>query len=341
MSETVLVTGGSGFLGAHAIVQLLEQGYTVRTTVRSLKREADVRAMVAAGGAEAGDRLTLVEADLGADAGWTAAVDGVDHVLHVASPFPAQAPKNEDELIIPARDGTLRVLRAARDANVRRVVLTSSFAAIGYGHPDEGPFDETVWTDTDAPIRPYIKSKTIAEQAAWDFVQREGNGMELVVINPTGIFGPALGPDYSGSLGLVEAMLDGRLPFLPDTRFGVADVRDVAALHILAMTDSRAAGERFIAAGGYSSFADIARVLRDGMGPEAEKVPTRRIPTWLLKTLAVGVKPLRELSADAGVRREPALGKGVRTLGWKTRPTTDTILDTARSLIALKAKAAI
>lgn len=337
MGNTVLVTGGSGFLGAHTIVQLLQQGYAVRTTVRSLKREAEVRAMVAAGGADAGDRLTFIEADLGADAGWATAVEGVGHLLHLASPFPTAAPKNEDELIVPARDGTLRVLRAARDAGVKRVVLTSSFAAIGYGHPGAGPFDETVWTDTGAPIRPYIKSKAVAEKAAWEFVEREGNGLELAVINPTGIFGPALGPDYSGSLGVVKALLDGQLPFLPDTRFGVADVRDVAALHLLAMRDPRAAGGRFIASGGYSSFADIAGILRDGLGDQASKVPTRSIPTWLLKALAVFVKPLRELSADAGVRREPRLGKAVRLLGWRTRPIEETILDTARSLLALDA----
>lgn len=275
-------------------------------------------------------------ADLTADAGWAVSTRGIDYVLHVVSPFPSTQPEDDDELILPARDGALRVLSAARDAGVKRVVMTSSFAAIGYGHTTEGPFDETVWTDTNAPIRAYIKSKTIAERAAWEFMDREGGLLELTVINPTGIFGPALGPDYSGSLGLINALLTRQMPFLPDVSFGVVDVRDAADLHLRAMTSPDAAGERFIASGGVASLADMAGSLRADLGAAASKVPTRRIPTWMLRPLATFVPSLRELSSDAGIRRMPALGKAARVLGWEARPIRQTVIDTARSLLALQ-----
>src|SRR5271156_6790782 len=195
--STVLVTGGSGFIGSHSILQVLAAGHKVRTTVRSLKREGDVRAMLKEGGAEPGDRLSFIAADLENDAGWSDAVAGCEYVLHVASPFPPTLPKHEDELIVPARDGSLRVLRASRDAGVKRVVLTSSFAAIGYGqNPQKTPFNETSWSDPNGDdVLPYVKSKTLAERAAWDFVTKEGRDLELAVVNPVGVFGPVLGPD--------------------------------------------------------------------------------------------------------------------------------------------------
>lgn len=195
--ELVLVTGGSGFIGSHCILQLLEQGYQVRTTVRALSREPEVRAMLKTGGADAGDRLSFVAADLNSDAGWAEAVAGCTYVLHVASPFPPAIPKHEDEIIIPARDGALRVLRASRDAGVKRVVLTSSFAAIGYGQKPKGrPFNEEDWTDPNGDdVRAYVKSKTLAERAAWDFIAKEGGALELSVVNPVGVFGPVLGAD--------------------------------------------------------------------------------------------------------------------------------------------------
>ncbi|MGC1944765.1 MAG: aldehyde reductase, partial [Candidatus Acidiferrales bacterium] len=246
--STVLVTGGSGFIGSHSIVQLLAAGHRVRTTVRSQKREGDVRAMLKEGGAEPGDRLSFIAADLEGDAGWREAAAGCEYVLHVASPFPQTVPKNEDELIVPAREGTLRVLRAARDAGVKRVVLTSSFAAIGYGHKaQQGPFDETYWTDPGAnDIAPYVKSKTLAERAAWDFIDKEGGNPELSVVNPVGVFGPVLSADYSTSILLVQRLMKG-MPGCPRLYFGVVDVRDVADLHIRAMTDPAAKGERFLA----------------------------------------------------------------------------------------------
>jgi dihydroflavonol-4-reductase len=249
--ETVLVTGGSGFVGVHCVLQLLGAGYRVRTTVRSLNRESDVRAMLKVGGVQPGDALSFAAADLNSDAGWPDAVSGCDYVLHVASPFPPAAPRHEDELIVPARDGALRVLRASRDAGVRRVVLTSSFAAIGYGHNAVNrPFTEEDWTDPTQDIGAYVKSKTLAERAAWDFIDQEGGRLELSVVNPVGVFGPVLGPDYSTSIMLVRRLVDGDVPGLPNMSFGVVDVRDVASLHLLAMTSPAAKGQRFLSISG-------------------------------------------------------------------------------------------
>ena len=270
--STVVVTGGSGFIGSHCILQLLAAGHKVRTTVRSLKRESDVRAMLKQGGADPGNQLSFSVADLESDAGWPEAVAGSDYVLHVASPFPQGVPKDENELIIPARDGALRVLRASRDAAVKRVVLTSSFAAIGYGHPHQAnPFDETTWTNVNGEgVLPYVKSKTIAERAAWDFIAKEGRGLELSVVNPVGVFGPVLAADYSTSILIVQKFLDGALPGSPRLNFGVVDVRDVADLHLRAMTQPAAKGERFLALGGdFMSLQQIAEILKRRMGKAA------------------------------------------------------------------------
>jgi nucleoside-diphosphate-sugar epimerase len=272
MSETVLVTGGTGFIGAHCILQLLDAGYQVRTTVRNLKREGDVRAMLREGGTEPGERLRFFAADLEKETGWPDAVAGCDYVLHVASPLPPSVPKHEDELIVPAREGTLRVLRASRNAGVKRVVVTSSFAAIGYGRKEQSrPFNETDWTDPSGrDVQPYPKSKTLAERAAWDFIAKEGGGLELSVVNPVGVFGPVLGPDYSASILLVQRMMDGAMPGAPRLYFGVVDVRDVADLHLRAMTDPAAKGERFLAvAGDFMSMLEIATVLKRRMGAAA------------------------------------------------------------------------
>ena len=242
--SAVLVTGGSGFVGVHALLQLLAAGHDVRTTVRRPDRQADVLAMLREGGVPAsGQQLGFFAADLTRDEGWRNAVEGCDYVLHVASPLSSTVPKDENEMIIPARDGTVRVLRAARDAGVKRVVVTSSLAAIGYGHaPRDRPFDETDWTNLDAAdALPYVKSKTLAERAAWDFIAREGGGLELAVVNPTAIFGPVLGPDFSGSIDVVKSLLDGAVPAVPRIYLGVVDVRDVVDLHL--RSDDGAPGE--------------------------------------------------------------------------------------------------
>ena len=274
--ELVLVTGGSGFVGAHCILKLLAADYRVRTTVRSLAREADVRSMLQAGGSEPGDALSFVAADLTSDDGWPRATIGCDFVLHVASPFPERQPKDENDLIVPARDGALRVLRAARDAGVKRVVLTSSFAAIGYGSPPKDtPYTEADWTDPNGQVSAYVKSKTLTEHAAWEFIDHEGGDLELAVVNPVGILGPVLGPDLSTSVQLVRRLLSGAMPGLPKTSFGLVDVRDVADLHLRAMIDPAARGERFLAvAGDFMSLPEMARVLKSRMGTAADRVPT-------------------------------------------------------------------
>jgi nucleoside-diphosphate-sugar epimerase len=332
--STVLVTGGSGFVGSHVLFQLLNAGHTVRTTVRSLKRQHDVRAMLKNGGLVPGERLTFFAADLGQDAGWAEAVSGCDYVIHVASPIPAAAPKTEDELIVPARDGALRVLKAARDAGVRRVVMTSSCGAIYYGHPPQSaPFDETSWTNIDGDMSAYVRSKAIAERAAWDFMAAEGGALELAVINPAGIFGPVLGADFSSSIELITRLMAG-MPGCPRIYFGVVDVRDVADLHLRAMTDPAAKGERFIAvSGGLMSMLDIARVLKANLGQAARKVPTRELPSWLVRFAARFNRTLRSLVPLLDNTRTPTSAKAERVLGWKPRPREESIVATAESLI--------
>jgi nucleoside-diphosphate-sugar epimerase len=337
--STVLVTGGSGFIGSHCILQLLAAGHDVRTTVRNLAREGDVRTMLKTGGAEPGDKLKFFAADLENDKGWAEAVAGCDYILHVASPFPPNAPRHEDELIVPAREGALRVLKAARDAGVKRVVLTSSFAAVGYGHPSQtAPFDETTWTDINGGLMTaYAKSKTIAERAAWDFVAREGGTLELSVVNPVGVFGPVLGPDYSTSILIVQRLMDGALPGCPRLYFGVVDVRDVADLHIRAMTDPAARGERFLAiAGDFMSIKDIALVLKARMGDAAKRVPTREIADWVVRLSSLFDPAVKQIIPELGKHKNATGAKAQRLLGLTPRSREDAIVATAESLVKLK-----
>ncbi|HEY9499165.1 MAG TPA: aldehyde reductase [Terrimesophilobacter sp.] len=335
--EQVLVTGGSGFVGAHCILALLAAGYRVRTTVRSLSREPEVRAMLARGGAQPGDALEFATADLLQDAGWADAVAGCSYVLHVASPFPGRDPKDENELIQPAREGALRALRAARDAGVTRVVLTSSFAAVGYGTQVlDRPYTEEDWTNPDADVSAYVKSKTLAERAAWDFIDREGGALELAVVNPVGILGPVLGTDLSSSIDLVLRLLKGRVPGLPRVSFGLVDVRDVADLHLRAMTDPAAKGERFLAAAdGILTIPEVAHVLREKLGEMARRVPTRTLPDWTVR-LAAAIDPsLREVSRRLGNHREVSNAKARRILGWAPRSNEELLVATAESLAEL------
>jgi nucleoside-diphosphate-sugar epimerase len=310
----VLVTGGSGYLGTWLIAALLRDGHQVRTTVRSLASEDEVRAAVRRGAAD--DRgLEVVTAELTADAGWAAAAAGCAEVHHVASPMIQS--DDPDAVLVPARDGTLRVLRAARDAGARRVVLTSSFAAVGYSPKPGAEYTEADWTDPGTPGLPaYPRSKAVAERAAWDFIAQEGGGTELVTVNPTFILGPALTATARSSLQLVKAMLDGTMPVVRRQRFGVADVRDVADLHLRAMAAPQAAGRRYLALadGPTISFLQLAAILRDRLGPLAERVPVQEEP---------GPEPPRLIIHNDRARQE---------LGWRPRPAEATIVETAESL---------
>jgi nucleoside-diphosphate-sugar epimerase len=336
--ELVLVTGGSGFIGAHCILQLLAAGYRVRTTVRSLNREPDVRAMLKVGGSEPGSALSFFAADLTSDTGWPEAVAGCNLVLHVASPLPAKEPKHEDDLIIPAREGALRVLRVSRDAGVKRVVMTSSFAAIGYGQkPRTLPYSEKDWTDPEtADLSAYAKSKTLAERAAWDFMSREGGTLELAVVNPVGVFGPVLGPDYSTSITIVQRLMDGALPGAPRISFGIVDVRDVADIHLRAMTNPAAKGERFLAvAGEFITFEEIARLLKARMGAAAARVPTRVLPDWVIRLAAIFDKSIGLVLPELGKTKSATNEKAKRVLGWAPRSNEEAIIATAESLLRL------
>jgi dihydroflavonol-4-reductase len=334
----ILVTGGSGFIAGHVLLQLLNAGHQVRTTVRDLKREPEVRAMLRQGGVDSGERLAVFAADLNDDAGWQQAIAGCEHVLHVASPFPANVPKHEDELIVPAREGALRVLRASRDAGVKRVVLTSSFAAIGYGHPPQSvPFNETNWTNTTGTdVTAYVKSKTLAERAAWDFVAQQGGALELSVVNPVAVFGPVLGPDFSTSVLLIHRLLSGEVPGNPRLSFGVVDVRDVADLHIRAMTHPAAKGERFLAvAGEFMLIRDIAMVLKRRMGAAGNKVPTRQLPNWLVRIAALRDPAVKQILPELGKLKNGTNEKAKRLLGWMPRSSEEAIVATAESLLQL------
>lgn len=334
----VLVTGGSGFIGAHCIVQLLAGGHEVSTTVRNLARESEVRAMLKEGGAAETAPLRFFAADLEKDAGWADAVAGQDYVLHVASPFPPAAPKDENELIVPAREGALRVLRAARNAGVKRVVLTSSFAACGYGQkPQKAPFDETNWTDPDGDdVRAYVKSKTLAERAAWDFIAKEGGALELATVLPVGVFGPVLGPDYSTSILLVQRLMDGALPGAPRLSFGIVDVRDVADLHLRAMTNPAAKGERFLAvAGDFLTVQQIARVLKARMGAAGRRIPTGQLPDWLMRIAALRDDAVKQIIPELGKFKNATNAKAKRLLGWAPRSNEDALVATAESMVRL------
>jgi len=329
--EMVLVTGGSGFLGGRCVVELLRRGYGVRTTVRDLDKEEEVRARVGSE-VDPGDRLEVLAADLRSDEGWAEAVAGCECVLHVASPFPRAQPKDPDELIVPAREGTLRVLRAALDAGVRRVVVTSSVAAVrGSADSAPAPLTEADWSDPDdLALTPYARSKTSAELAAWDLVRERGEEGRLAVVNPGAILGPVLGDERSFSLEMVERLLKG-MPGTPRIGFSVVDVRDVADLHILAMTAAEAGGERFLAVARFQWMADVAATLRERLGPQAAKVPKRSIPNFLVRGMALFDPGARSVVGQLSKRVELSNAKA-RALGWEPRPVEETIADCGRSL---------
>jgi nucleoside-diphosphate-sugar epimerase len=316
MSSKVLVTGGSGYLGTRLIAALLRDGREVRATVRSLDAQADVVIAVRRDGADDAG-LELVAADLTSDDGWPAALDGVEEVHHVASPIPSAQPKDPDELIVPARAGTVRVLKAARDAGAHRVVLTSSFAAVGYSPKAVRDYTEADWTDPDTPgLPPYPRSKAIAERAAWDFIGTEGGDTQLVVVNPTFIAGPSLVTALRSTLTYFKAIIEGTMPALPRQRFGVVDVRDVADAHIAAMASPAATGKRYLllADGPTITWVELAEILRDHLGPAGGHVTTEEAP---------GEDPSPLTIHNERAKQE---------LGWRPRSAETTIVETADSL---------
>jgi dihydroflavonol-4-reductase len=333
MADTVLVTGGSGYIAGFLIRQLIAEGWNVHTTVRSLSKQPAVRKLLAVDDS----RLTFFAADLNSDAGWAQAAAGCSHVAHVASPLPAGVPKDADELIVPARDGALRALRAAKAAGVRRFVMTSSVAAISYGRGrGVHHFTEADWTPLDKPgIPAYIQSKTIAERAARDWVAKEGGAMEFCTINPSVVLGPVWSADYSASVVMVQKLLDGSMGACANFGFGVVDVRDVADLHVRALTAPGMAGERFIASGRFMLLREMADILRAELGEQAHKVTRRNVPDWLVRVAALFNPLARSIVNELGSVRNQDASHAKAVLGWETRTVEQSIGDTARSLIAL------
>ncbi len=333
MTNTVLVTGGSGYIAGYLIRQLADEGWKVRTTIRNLSKETGVRKLLAVDNAQ----LEFFQTDLTEDEGWASAMAGCTHVAHLASPFPARAAKTPDDLIVPARDGALRALRAAKAAGVRRFVMTSSIAAIGYGRPrGHYALTEADWSIVDSPhISPYAMSKTIAERAARDWIAAEGGNVEFCTINPSLVLGPVWSGDFSTSVEAVKKLLDGALPGCPDLHFGLVDVRDLADLHVRALNAPDMAGERFIASGRTFSMVEIAQTLKERLGDEAHRVPTRRLPDFLVKIAALFDPAVKSMVPELGSVRNWDASHARKILGWTTRPPEESIVDTARSLIDL------
>lgn len=329
----VLVTGASGFVAMHCILRLLRDGRSVRGTVRSAERGKRVTEMLA----KHVDvrRLSLVQADLSSDAGWPQAVSGCTYVLHVASPVPRKPPTTADEVIAPARDGALRVLKAASEAGVKRVVMTSSTSAVLYGHSRDGSktYDESDWTALGDDVSPYDRSKTVAERAAWDFVKSlpESRRLELVTICPGVVLGPVLGEEWSISGEVVRKLLAGELPGIPDLGWAPVDVRDVADAHVAAMTLPEAAGQRFIVALEHTPWLQIAQILaRRGF-----KVATRKVPNFVLKIVSLWDKTASMAVPELGKRQDVSCERARKVLGWKPRDVETMVGDMADSMVQL------
>ena len=334
MAGTVFVSGGSGYIAGETIRQLLTNGWSVHTSLRSQAREAELRAQL--GGTP--QTLKFFVADLTSDVGWAEAMAGCHAVCHMASPFPAEVPKDENELIVPARDGALRALRFAYAAGIKRFVMTSSAAAIAYGHPPgKDHYDESDWTNIDAPgVQPYVKSKTIAERAARDWVAANAPEMEYCAVCPVAVLGPVESGDFAASIEIVERLLNGSIPAIPNVGFSVVDLRDIADLHVRALEASadKVKGERFIGSSGdFQKFADVARVLRDNLGEKARKVPRRNMPDWGVSLLAMVMPPARQLLGELGRTRATSSAHAQAVLGWTPRPPEQSIIDCAQSLI--------
>ncbi|SHG53878.1 SDR family oxidoreductase [Flavobacterium johnsoniae] len=337
--QKVLVTGGTGFVAIHSILQLLNRGYQVRTTVRSLNSRDKIFEMLKNGGITDFSQLEFIKTDLTSDKNWNEAMIGCQYVLHIASPIFLRLPKNEDEMIRPAVDGTLRVLKAARDCGVKRVVMTSNFGAVGYSHKDKNSLiTEESWTNpNEKGLSTYNKSKVLAEKAAWDFIEKEGGALELSVINPMGIFGPSLNEDLSSGFELLKKLLDGSLKAIPDIRLGIVDVRDVAELHILAMEKPQAKGERFLAlSGGTMSLIEIVKLLKEKMPYVTTKAPTKSLPTFIIRLSSIFNDQAKAILPLVGINRNASNKKAKTILGWGPRTNEEAVTASVISLIKWK-----
>ena len=334
MAGTVLVTGGTGYIAGELIRQLLAKGWTVHATVRSkAKSEARLRALM---GNPGEDRLKIFEAELMSDDGWAEANAGCTHVAHVASPIAAATPKDENEMIVPAREGTLRALRFAKEAGVKRFVQTSSMAAVAYGRSEkEYTVDESDWTDVTHPdVYPYVKSKTISERAARDWVAQQGGDMEFVSVNPSMVLGPVDDADFSPSVEAVRQVLAGAMPMAPDLGFAVVDTRDVADLHVRCLEEPGLGGERFLAAGRFLKIIEIADILRERLpAAHTRKVPTKVMPNWMVSVLSLFNPGVKSIKSEVGKSRHVDASHAKNRLGWETRPAEESIVDCAKSLI--------
>lgn len=334
-SKPILVTGASSFVGIHVIVQLLEQGYTVRGTIRSLSKEAEVREAVAKF-VQADDRLEFKAADLENASGWDEAMHDIEYVLHVASPFPLFEPENEDDLIIPAVQGTLRVLHAAHKAGVKRVVQVSSVAAIAAGYKDKfRRFTEEDWSIIENEIGAYAKSKTLAERAAWEFINGAENTkrMEMVAINPPLILGPVPNKNFRTSVEVIRTYMLGQVPGVGRIKMGLVDVRDVASAIILAMTTPEAAGQRFLCSGGTLWLKEIAGILHTEFAGRGYRIPTFEFPSWMVRFLGLFDKKIARVVSDLDRDFEQSNEKAKRILEWSPRPLKEAIISMADSLI--------
>ncbi|WPQ65996.1 aldehyde reductase [Chitinophaga sancti] len=335
--QQVLVTGGTGFVASHCILQLLQQGYQVKTTIRTPDKKNKVQDMLRTGGITDFQHIQFIVADLTSDSNWSLAVADCEYVLHVASPIFLRVPKDPDEMIRPAVDGTLRVLKAAREGGVKRVVMTSNFGAVGYSHKDPTTLiTEQDYTDpNEKGLSAYNKSKVMAEMAAWQFIRTQGNGLEFCTVNPMGIFGPSLGPDLSSGFELLRNIMNGEMKAIPNMVLGIVDVRDVADLHIRAMTSAQANGERFLAlAGGTMSLLQIAQFIKDKMPAVGVKISTKPLADWKVKIAALlGNQKAKAVAPLLGINRNASNQKAKTVLGWAPRSNETAVLAAAESLI--------
>ena len=329
--ETVLVTGGTGFIGLHCLQQLLDKGYKVRTTIRSESRKQEVLEAMKKHSSNC-ENLEFYIADLLKDDGWKEAVEGSKYVLHVASPFFLGEPENEDVFIKPAVEGTLRVLKACADADVQKVVLTSSFAAVGYGHPREKEvYTEEDWSSVDGEISAYAKSKTLAEKAAWEFVENleESKKFDLTVINPVAVTGPMLTSDIGSSNDFLLKLISGSMPACPKIHMGYIDVRDVAEAHIFSMTEEKTNGERIIVSENEMFFAEVGKTLNEA---GFKKSPTKELPNFLVKIMSFFVGELKTLISALDRRGDIDKTKAERFFNWEYISTEQSVTETAQQL---------